>query len=239
LLCNPIGAEALQAHRLYRVLAEQLEQAGFTVLRFDYAGTGDSAGGPEAATISGWTNDVATAAGELARTAPGTRLVIVGLRLGATLAALASARSLVRPRQLVLWDPVIDGLGYLRDLARVHREFMKEEMRPLEWQDRLEVDADGIPTESIGMPITAELAGELRHVDLTRELPIADHIAVICTRSNEETTRFRNAVGTRTGHKWIEAADSENWNCDSALNAATVPMGIIREIVNSIQETNP
>src|SRR5262245_58358584 len=105
-----MGAEAQQSHRLYRVLAEQLEQSGFTVLRFDYSGTGDSAGGPESATISRWIADIATAAEELGRAAPGTRLVAVGLRLGATLASLATARSAVRARHLVLWDPIVDGL---------------------------------------------------------------------------------------------------------------------------------
>jgi pimeloyl-ACP methyl ester carboxylesterase len=234
-----MGAEAQQSHRLYRVLAEQLEQSGFTVLRFDYSGTGDSAGGPESTTISRWIEDIATAAAELARAAPGTRLVIVGLRIGATLAALATARSAVRARQLVLWDPVIDGLAHLRQLASSHRRLMREELDPFEWQDKLVVDQDGVPSEAIGMPMTPALVAELRHIDLTRELPNADHVTVISTRATPETERFRSALTTRAGHRWVDVADSSDWSCDAALNAATVPMDIIREILVSIQETNP
>ena len=44
LLCNPFGEEASRSHRTFRVLATQLERTGFSVLRFDYSGTGDSLG---------------------------------------------------------------------------------------------------------------------------------------------------------------------------------------------------
>src|SRR3954464_11609473 len=44
LLCNPFGEEASRAHRMFRVLATQLERAGYPALRFDYSGTGDSLG---------------------------------------------------------------------------------------------------------------------------------------------------------------------------------------------------
>lgn len=236
LLCNPLGDEALQAHRLYRVLAEQLEQSGFTVLRFDYGGTGDSGGGEEAASITGWISDIEGASRELARAAPGTRLIIVGLRLGATLAALATARLVVRARQLVLWDPVVDGLTYLRELANAHRQYMAEELQRVEWQDRLAVDSEGVPHEALGMPLT-ELARELRHINLVNELPVADLITVISTRPTEASEQFRAALATRA-HSWIDAIDSAGQNRDAALNAATVPMDIIRQILASVQ-TNP
>ena len=51
LLCNPFGEEASRAHRTYRVLATQLERAGFPVLRFDYSGTGDSLGRADDVTL--------------------------------------------------------------------------------------------------------------------------------------------------------------------------------------------
>ena len=44
LLCNPFGEEASRAHRTFRVLATQLERAGYASLRFDYSSTGDSQG---------------------------------------------------------------------------------------------------------------------------------------------------------------------------------------------------
>src|ERR1051325_66360 len=46
-LCAPLGYEQVHAHRSFRVLADQLAAAGVTALRFDYHGTGDSAGRDE------------------------------------------------------------------------------------------------------------------------------------------------------------------------------------------------
>src|SRR4051812_34012890 len=44
ILCPPVGHEQLHAHRSLRHLADALAAAGLPVLRFDYAGTGDSGG---------------------------------------------------------------------------------------------------------------------------------------------------------------------------------------------------
>ncbi len=239
LLCNPMGVEAMQAHRLYRVLAEQLELSGFTVLRFDYGGSGDSGGGPECASVSSWLGDVVTAAGELAAATSGKRLVIAGARMGATLAALATSRLSLRARQVVLWDPVIDGLTYLRDLAAAHRAFMRAEFAPDSWHDNLEVDADGVPGEALGMPFSPAMLSELRSLDLALELPEADHVTVLSTQAGRPIARFREALDGRTGLRWSDMQASENWNCDAALNAATVPMDMIREITTGIQEVNP
>ena len=43
-LCRPFGYEAICTYRSYTVLAEMLANDGFDVIRFDYQGTGDSAG---------------------------------------------------------------------------------------------------------------------------------------------------------------------------------------------------
>ena len=41
-ICGPLGHEALWLHQTMRSLADRLADQGFAVLRFDYAGTGDS-----------------------------------------------------------------------------------------------------------------------------------------------------------------------------------------------------
>jgi len=112
LLCYPLGEEYLLAHRAFRRLATLLSRRGFPSLRFDYFGTGDSAGSPEAQTLDGFIEDVVSAVTEM-RTSHGCRRIgLVGLRLGATFGLFASGR-LRDLSATVLWEPVLSGRAYL------------------------------------------------------------------------------------------------------------------------------
>ncbi len=242
LLCNPFGEEAARAHRIYRVLATQLERAGYACLRFDLSGTGDSAGDSEAASLEQWIRDLSVASSELISASGSPRVALVGLRLGGTLAALATARGALRPRHLLLWDPVVSGANYLRELAEQHRAYLRDEMGEAGWDPaRLECSAEGYPREALGTPISAALAGELAAVDLADErveLP-AELMTVIATGKNPELDRFARRLGTAPTTRWLAMAGSAAWNSDAALNAATVPMDIVQAIVSRIEETIP
>lgn len=108
-----LGRDARCGHKPLRILAEQLADLGFPVLRYDHPGQGDSlplAEGDEA--LEAWTQGVAQAARALRAQAGVDEVVLVGLRLGATLAALAQAQA----AGLVLLAPVILGRRWLREL---------------------------------------------------------------------------------------------------------------------------
>jgi pimeloyl-ACP methyl ester carboxylesterase len=237
LLCNPFGEEAARAHRIYRVLAQQLERLGYAVLRFDYGGTGDSLGEAADVRVDDWVRDVGVAAEELLRASGAKKLVAVGLRLGGTLAALATSRGELRLRHLVLWDPVVDGAAYLRELASMHRSYMRQEMGSMEWQDRLQVRADGVPTEALGSPISDALAAELAAIDLAAEELRTEHVTVIRTRDG--LGRLRERLEGAPTCRWIELPSSAAWNSDAALNATVVPMDIVQAVVARIEELSP
>lgn len=113
-LCPALGLEEVCAHRSYRHLAERLEAQGCAVVRFDYHGTGNSAGGPaDPGRVDAWLGSV-RAAVDLVRGAGARRVVVVGLRVGATLAACEAARG-GDIDALVLWDPCASGRSYLRE----------------------------------------------------------------------------------------------------------------------------
>jgi alpha-beta hydrolase superfamily lysophospholipase len=113
-LCPPLGREAAACYRTYRVLASQLAAAGFGVLRFDYAGTGDSAGSQrEPHQVEGWLASV-RAAIDLAQTCGARRVVAIGMRMGATLAAVEVSRAAPLDA-LVLWDACISGRSFLHE----------------------------------------------------------------------------------------------------------------------------
>lgn len=112
-LCPPLGLEELSARRTIRTLAERLAARGMVCLRLDYSGTGDSAGElDELAGTDTWIRDIAAAIACVRDTGV-SRIGVVGLRLGATLAAEAAVGQDLDA--LVLWDPCETGKTFLRE----------------------------------------------------------------------------------------------------------------------------
>jgi alpha-beta hydrolase superfamily lysophospholipase len=115
-LCPPIAYDYMCVYRSWQILADRLSGAGFDVFRFDYRGTGDSAGSAdEPNQLAGWLASIPLAV-EAAKSRSGAgSVVLVGMRLGATLAASAGA-SLEAVDQLVLWDPYRLGKAWVREV---------------------------------------------------------------------------------------------------------------------------
>lgn len=115
-LCSAFGREEISSHASLRKLAGSLAGGGAAVLRFDYLGTGDSAGGDLTGDqLAAWKESVAHAIDELKRLTGLDRVVLIGLRLGAMLAWLAALERVdVAAIGLVL--PVLHGRGHVREL---------------------------------------------------------------------------------------------------------------------------
>jgi len=115
-ICKPFGYEALCSHRSVRLFAEMAAAVGIPALRFDYAGTGDSADiDPACSQVRAWTGDVIAAVAELRRLTGVERVCVLGLRLGALLATLAALKSNTI-NELILLAPVVAGRRYLGEL---------------------------------------------------------------------------------------------------------------------------
>ena len=115
-LCRPVGYEGTCAYETYTQLAEKLAATGFSVVRFDYHGTGDSAGSDtDPGRVSAWIDNIKSAAGEIKRLSGTSRIALFGVRLGATLAAQAAAE-LGNVESLVMWAPCVTGRAFAREL---------------------------------------------------------------------------------------------------------------------------
>jgi alpha-beta hydrolase superfamily lysophospholipase len=114
LMCAPLGQDLIRCHRLYRQLAQALAREGLAVLRFDYHGTGDSAGGSAEVDWDRCVADAVTAAAELRSRARVDRVIAFGARLGGSVAMCAAGQA--RFAEVIAWDPVLEGDDYVAAL---------------------------------------------------------------------------------------------------------------------------
>lgn len=117
IICDAFGEEKLWSHRVLVNFARFLAQRSFHILRFDCMGHGDSEGNYEQVTIETQVNDVLRAM-EVLRVRTGVRRIVLhGVRFGATLAAIVAARSGCIDA-VTLWNPIIDGEKYFQECLR-------------------------------------------------------------------------------------------------------------------------
>lgn len=118
--CHPFAEEKLWAQRVYVSFARMLAARGAWVLRFDIMGNGDSEGEFSESSLETMLSDIGCAISLLERSSGITQGIgLLGLRFGATLAALVAERS-PKVGKIVLWEPVVDGGKYMQELLRIN-----------------------------------------------------------------------------------------------------------------------
>jgi pimeloyl-ACP methyl ester carboxylesterase len=124
IVCPSIGFEQERCSRSIASLARTLAGAGHHVLRFDYPGTGNSPGRIGPGQLLRWLRATDAAIREIRNFSGTARITIIGLRVGALIAATALATREELVDRLILWDPVVSGREYLTSLRREHREIL-------------------------------------------------------------------------------------------------------------------
>lgn len=233
IICPPGGQEYLRAHRSMRQLAGMLAAAGWNVLRFDYFGTGDSAGEITDSEVSGWQDDIVTAIDELKDTAGLTRVALVGLRLGGTLAALTAAQR-KDVDMLVLWDPIVFGHEFLAEMSCNDGCPPVRQFAGIDgWPPVPRAAEIGGGIEVLGFPITASQWQALEALDLlayAARLPVRTLIAVSSElASHDLLSRTLRAVHGEA--VMMERLDGfPVWVEDGAFRAGAIPIRMLRRI---------
>lgn len=166
---DAFAEEKLWAQRVMVSYARRLARLGYTVLRFDFRGHGDSDGRFEETSVSSRLADIRCAAGFL-REQTGGRLQninLLGLRFGATLALLA-ARDLPGVRRLVLWEPIINGTKYMKELLRSNLVTQTAVYKAIRFtrDDLVEQMKQGGTVNSEGYLLSYTLYAEAEAIDL-------------------------------------------------------------------------
>jgi len=115
--CHPFAEEKLISHRVMVNLARILAKEGIYCLRFDYMGHGDSDGDFEDATIETRLSDIHCAISYLKYKYNLQRIGLLGVRFGATLAALLCQNN-DEINHLILISPLIEGKPYIYQCLR-------------------------------------------------------------------------------------------------------------------------
>lgn len=123
LICDPLFEERKAAQRPLVEAARTLCGAGWSVLRFDYRGCGDSPGNFEDFTVDDWIADTTAALNLLRQRFPEAPLGLLAVRFGAV-PALYAAATAEKLKFVVLWEPAANGPEYLRQELR--KKLMKE-----------------------------------------------------------------------------------------------------------------
>ncbi len=118
--CHAFAEEKLWAQRIFVAAAREMAAAGYPVLRFDFSGNGDSEGDFAGTSVTGALDEIRSAIAAARRLSGRDEISLLGLRLGATFAALAADADPGAVHDLVLWAPVCDGNRYMQDLLRVN-----------------------------------------------------------------------------------------------------------------------
>lgn len=221
LLCPPIGQDLVRCHRVYRQLARALAAHGIAAMRFDYYGTGDSAG---AGTEVDWTHciaDTLAATDELRALSGCRRIAGFGARLGGSiaLAAVAQAHFI----ELVLWDPVLDGAAHAARLDALQQALRVDETRFT--VPRTAADAAG---QWQGFPVGERLHRQLAEL---RTEAVAVPTLVLDTLSAAAGAIPDNATA-------IALQPPTPWDSLERLEDAILAPGLVQAAVARLRETD-
>lgn len=211
-ICPSWGTEYQYAHRALRTLAKRLSEAGMHVLRFDYSGAGDSWGDTTDGDLTRWQDDASAAVEELLAMSGRPKVDVIGLRMGAFVAARAAA---VRRdiKRLILWDPVLDGRSWVREM------------------DASVVGAEAVnaPIEFGSMIVNPLLVRQFESVT-ARDYPVPRVESVLCLQTQAPRiaeTGYLPQLASAS-HAFVE--DASPWLEDSSIWSGLVPARAISAI---------
>lgn len=229
-LCYPMGQEYLRSHRSLVRLAEFLSSAGFHVLRFDYFGCGDSEGDFHQGSIRRWINDISTAVDELNGGCNLEKVCLVGIRLGGALAMMAGM-SRGDIDSIVIWDPVIDGAMYLRELRCLHDDWLRGSFAKTR-QDHQHSDL----CEVLGFPMTDSMKKECTNINLlTLDRKPTNNVFIVTSNEVTENRLLKEHlehINVKPHYKYISAP--KVWIKNNGDSKGLVPIPILKGIINWI-----
>ena len=224
ILCYPLGQEYIRSHRTFLQLAVRLAHAGFPVLRFDFFGTGDSAGDCNDGNIRQWILDISTAVDEIKKRSGLSKFCLVGLRLGGTLSVIAGARR-NDIQSMVLWNPVVSGEAYVAELKSLQKNMIR-----YSYLSDIKAGQKDY-TEILGVRVSNDLFSDLKGIDLLEtNISPAQKLLIIDNGEDPATNNLNSHlanVGSRSEYHALTAP--KIWLDEP--NVGLVPHQVLKRIL--------
>ncbi len=179
LIAGPLLAEGIRAQYALRQIANRCAALGYDVLRFDYAGLGNSCGNACDGSIAVWSENTIEASDELQNAAGPEIQSVVAVRFGASLAAdLSQKRSI---EKLIFWDPLFGGQHWLDHLREGQQNLPGEWLESVENIDREFMGhfmhtnfVDELVSRNVSTPrarqVSAVLTNDYTHLEAVRPI---------------------------------------------------------------------
>jgi hypothetical protein len=156
-LVPPLLHELPRSRRFIAEVASELAATGLPCLRFDFRGTGDSHGDGGELDFASMQRDLDLAVAALREATGISRVVLLAWRGSALMLQEWLERGGVA-NLVVLWEPIIDGESWLRELVDGDAHERGQRPPPRKGVPRSTDPADG---QLMGFPASARLRGDL------------------------------------------------------------------------------
>jgi pimeloyl-ACP methyl ester carboxylesterase len=223
LICSPFGQEAIRTHRFFRVLADRLTRQGVAVMRFEYFGTGDSAGNDDEADLQRWSQDALAAHAELQRHTGLSDIRWLGARLGCNVALQALQQQGLQAPKVVLWDPVTDGPAYLallqeEHLKRIRQVFRRPDTPWASWQQT------GDPMQAAsGFPMSDAMREQLRAIHLDLDPARTGQYVVVRDPQDAALNNWAGRASVAAPVSMLDLEATFSWTEHEARDGTVVP----------------
>ncbi|MBB1061456.1 hypothetical protein [Marilutibacter spongiae] len=230
-VCAPLLQDATRIQRAMWHLAESLAEAQHDVLRFDWYGSGDSAGDGADLRLEGMAEDLEAAIVELSTSTRAGRLSVLAFR-SAALPVLAHATASKSPVDLVLWDPILDGAALVEDWQR-------QQVEQLTVAGRYPFGTPASePGELMGHEVGDALLDALRSTDHSRVgLPAGSRILVAAWRESQCLSAFiewQRGQGIEVECLWLDAGETPAFDVPRQFEAQVFPRRSVGMLVERI-----